>query len=437
MKIRYGMLAVAINLVMAGSPVYANDPFAELDQEVAQLNADDSDEFNQWYAEHIREFNAWQMAYLKDWDEKSQASVEQWGDAKTNSQDVIVIYDNEQSARTVIDLDKGEITINYKLPTNAEKEPEKELAVINSVIADNGELLKEIGLDKPLKAKEKDISVKPLEVDKAAIAQVKAEIQAQTDRQMSQLDIYAEQQPAVVPEAAKSEIIAQQKQLMEQNEMKRVAQFEASMQQSQAKFQRSSSRMVEYTAAIPSSAVSERAKNYIPFVYVESEKYQLPVPLVLAIMHTESHFNPKAKSYVPAYGLMQIVPTTAGHDVNKLYRGKDQPMKPTELYNPQINIETGTAYLKILQSRYLRGIKDPESAVYSVIAAYNTGSGNIAKAFGERSVSAAVKKINSMTPDQVYHHLMANLPYTETRNYLKKVNKRMQAYEQQQHYSMI
>jgi membrane-bound lytic murein transglycosylase C len=112
-------------------------------------------------------------------------------------------------------------------------------------------------------------------------------------------------------------------------------------------------------------------------------------------------------------------------------------MKENELYNPKINIETGTAYLKILESRYLRGIENPQSAIYAIIAAYNTGSGNVAKAFGERSVRAAVKKINTMSSEQVYKHLLANLPYKETRNYLKKVNKVMQSYQQHQTYTMI
>ena len=446
MKCRHGVLAIAINVLLMGN-VQANDPFAELDQAVTEMSADHTDEFTQWYAQHIEEFNQWQMANLARWDKQKQSALNTWGDTSTDSQGVIVVYDPQQASRTVIDLEKGEITISYKLPETPVGEqaaakpaakPAVELEKIDQVIAKNSQLLNDMGIDTPKKVTAQQVEVKALTPDQNELAKVKQEIKAQTDRQMSQLDIYVEQdEKPVLTQAQKDVLIAKQKQIMKENEAKRLKQMESNFAQTQVKFQRSSAQVVEYKSSIPKSAMSDRAKHYLPFIYAESEKHELPAPLVLAIMHTESHFNPKAKSHVPAYGLMQIVPTTAGHDVNKLFRGKDKPMKASELYNPKINIETGTAYLKILDSRYLRGIKDEDSATYAVIAAYNTGSGNIAKAFGERSVRAAIKKINAMSSEQVYYHLLANLPYEETRNYLKKVNKRMQSYQQHETYSMI
>lgn len=443
MKFRHGVLAVAINVFLMGN-VHANDPFAELDQEVGQLTADHTEEFTQWYANHLKEFNQWQMAYLQEWDKQKEDALNDWGDAKTDSQDVIVVYDTKNASRTVIDLENGEITINYKLPqsetatSKTSQQTAAELVIINQVIEKNNQLWQDVGITEPVKATLQEVEVKDIELAQNELAKVKQEIKAQTDRQMSQLDIYVEQDSQqLLAEKQKAELLEDQKQIMKANEAKRLAKIEQNFNQSEVKFQGSSAKIVEYKTKIPSTAVSKRAQNYMPYIYAESEKRQLPAPLVLAIMHTESHFNPKAKSHVPAYGLMQIVPTTAGHDVNKLYRGKDKPMKENELYNPKINIETGTAYLKILESRYLRGIDNPQSAIYAIIAAYNTGSGNVAKAFGERSVRAAVKKINTMSSEQVYKHLLANLPYKETRNYLKKVNKAMQSYQQHQTYTMI
>lgn len=151
----------------------------------------------------------------------------------------------------------------------------------------------------------------------------------------------------------------------------------------------------------------------------------------MAIMHSESAFRPDAKSHVPAFGLMQVVPSSAGHDVNKQMRNIDSPMKSADLYKPTINVETGTAYLHILDNRYLKSIKNNQSRLYCVIAAYNTGAGNVAKAFNANkstNIGRAAKVINAMSPDEVYSHLINNLPYDETKNYLKKVNGRIDLY---------
>ena len=248
---------------------------------------------------------------------------------------------------------------------------------------------------------------------------------------MSQLDMFVAQGSSVLSEQKTEQLVSQQKEEMNKQKEKRIVKVKQALVQQEEKLKKAPRKVVAYTVKIPKSSLSERANKYLPAIKKEAGKRQLSPALVLAIMHEESHFNPKAKSHVPAYGLMQIVPTTAGHDVNKLYRGKDKPMRENDLYDPAVNIETGSAYLKILQSRYLKGIKDPQSATYSIIAAYNTGSGNVAKAFGERRVSRAIKKINSMSSDEVYQRLIKNLPYEETRNYLKKVNDRMQTYRAQ------
>jgi membrane-bound lytic murein transglycosylase C len=66
-----------------------------------------------------------------------------------------------------------------------------------------------------------------------------------------------------------------------------------------------------------------------------------------------------------------------------------------------------------------------------MIAAYNTGSGNVAKTFnkdGSRNINKAAKIINALSPQQVYKHLEANLPYDETKHYLQRVVTRKNIY---------
>ncbi|MEZ8156805.1 transglycosylase SLT domain-containing protein [Vibrio splendidus] len=191
-------------------------------------------------------------------------------------------------------------------------------------------------------------------------------------------------------------------------------------------------KVVTYKVKLPENSLKARASKYSSLAEKESKNWEIDAALIMAIMHSESAFRPDAKSHVPAFGLMQVVPTSAGHDVNKQVRNIDAPMKVSDLYQPVINVETGTAYLDILNSKYLRKIENDESRLYCVIAAYNTGAGNVARAFNKdrsTSIGKASKVINKMTPQEVYNHLVAKLPYDETKNYLKKVNSRIALYK--------
>lgn len=191
-------------------------------------------------------------------------------------------------------------------------------------------------------------------------------------------------------------------------------------------------KIISYKISLPNNSLAKRASQYQPLALEESKKWSVDPALVMAIMHSESSFRPDAKSFVPAFGLMQVVPTTAGHDVNRRVRNIDAPMKEAELYQPTVNVETGTAYLHILDSNYLKNIENEQSRLYCTIAAYNTGAGNVARAFNaDRStnIRKAATEINQLTPDQVYQQLMTKLPYDETKTYLKKVSSRLALYQ--------
>lgn len=98
--------------------------------------------------------------------------------------------------------------------------------------------------------------------------------------------------------------------------------------------------------------------------------------LVKAIIHTESGFNPRARSKPGAQGLMQLMPATAA-----MYAVADA-------YDPSQNITAGTRHIRYLIDRY----KNLEIA----LAAYNAGEGNVNKYGG--------------IP-----------PFAETRDYVKRV----------------
>jgi soluble lytic murein transglycosylase-like protein len=124
---------------------------------------------------------------------------------------------------------------------------------------------------------------------------------------------------------------------------------------------------------------------YGDIIYREARKNDLPPELVAAMVHTESDFRPKLVSGKSAQGLMQIVPSTAA------LLGVDDP------FDPQKNIAAGTKYFRYLLDRF----EDETMA----LAAYNAGEGNVARFGG--------------IP-----------PFTETKNYISRVNRRTRRYRE-------
>ena len=192
-----------------------------------------------------------------------------------------------------------------------------------------------------------------------------------------------------------------------------------------------SSGAKKVTVTIPFAVdyLSESAQRYQNQVIEEANRRGLPPSLVYAIMETESHFNPRARSHIPAFGLMQLVPSSGGLDAYHYVYGEKLVLGPEYYFNPGQNVELGTAYLDLLLTRYLRAVENEESRTLCAIAAYNTGAGNVARSFsGGTSVRGAAPLINALEPEAVYEHLIANLPYEETRNYVKKVTKARERY---------
>ena len=125
----------------------------------------------------------------------------------------------------------------------------------------------------------------------------------------------------------------------------------------------------------------------------------LPASLVLGLIRRESNFNPRARSYARALGLMQLLAPVGREVAVKLLNYKR--LAARDLYKPHINIEIGTRLLREFHRLY-RG-NSPLA-----IAAYNAGAGSVRKwlhRFGHLQTDEFVEVI----------------PFKGTAGYVKKV----------------
>ncbi len=118
-------------------------------------------------------------------------------------------------------------------------------------------------------------------------------------------------------------------------------------------------------------------KRIVELVHKLAPEYMVHPKLALAVIQSESNFDPNARSPKNAQGLMQLIPETAE---------RFNVRKP---FDPEQNIRGGLAYLRWLLS-YFQG------KVALVAAGYNAGEGAVVRYRG--------------VP-----------PYPETRNYVQRI----------------
>ncbi len=110
--------------------------------------------------------------------------------------------------------------------------------------------------------------------------------------------------------------------------------------------------------AMPSDSSPERRSRYDAAIAEASQLYQIPQPLIRAVIKVESDFDPRAVSPANAQGLMQLIPETA------------QRMLISDVFEPRQNILGGTRYLRILANLFSGDLQ-------LTVAAYNAGEGAV------------------------------------------------------------
>lgn len=95
--------------------------------------------------------------------------------------------------------------------------------------------------------------------------------------------------------------------------------------------------------------------------------------LIYALIRQESRFNPKAKSWAGAHGLMQLMPRTASFVAGDR-RFHRHGSKRRQLFEPELNLALGQRYVEILLAD-----ENIQGDLFLLAAAWNGGPGNLRK----------------------------------------------------------
>src|SRR5690606_13839266 len=129
----------------------------------------------------------------------------------------------------------------------------------------------------------------------------------------------------------------------------------------------------DYAQMFPEEMGREEWDIFYPLNNWETIKYwagkrNLDPYLVCGLIRQESIFDPGVRSRANAYGLMQLLPGTA-RLVARKYGSTADLSSASNLYQPAINIELGTGYMRDQLDKFGR--------VEYMAAAYNAGPGRV------------------------------------------------------------
>ncbi|GEK09083.1 murein transglycosylase domain-containing protein [Pseudoalteromonas peptidolytica] len=414
--------------------------FEELSEKMARWQTStpsdqELSEFEQYKRQQLTAFSDYVTEHFEEFDSFRDQVIQQWGDITVSDQATFVSYSDDLSSRMVVDFAANKLVVSVKHAVDKKVTEEQLRTLYKEFIANDRAVIEVFNTQNaPDFTKTK---TQQRQIDNASRAQALIAAKNQIDSQFEQQQRYIERQTDQAILDGENDKVAEkqrreQQEKLEQLKQKRLKKLVKAATKTGTTEQKQTTVVSEVVLQLPKKVdARSRAQRYLTQVNSQAQRFDIAPSIILAVMHTESHFNPMAKSHIPAFGLMQIVPTSAGVDVNRMLYNRDEPMSAPYLYVTDNNIEAGAAYLNILDKRYLSKIQDPLSRKYCMIAAYNTGAGNVARVFnadGSRSITKASKIINSLSPENVLSALDTGLPYDETKHYLDKVLAREKLY---------
>ncbi len=161
--------------------------------------------------------------------------------------------------------------------------------------------------------------------------------------------------------------------------------------------------LLEFGASFIQSRIYKQ--DYEDIISKYADEYDLPESLVYAVIDVESDFDPFASSG-KAYGLMQLTPSTFDWLASNEHFGEN--LAVDAIFEPETNIKYGCYYLRYLLDKFQ--ITD------TALAAYNAGPSRVEEWLKSPYYSDGEGGLE-------------NIPFKETREYVKKVNKSRKYYE--------
>jgi soluble lytic murein transglycosylase len=160
----------------------------------------------------------------------------------------------------------------------------------------------------------------------------------------------------------------------------------------------------DYSQMFPEEMGREEWDIFYPLIHWNDIKFwagkrSLDPYNVAGLIRQESVFNPRAASSARAYGLMQLLVPTARMMARKYSETNSRSITSSTLYDPRLNIELGTAYMREQLSKYGR--------IEYMSVAYNAGPGRVVRWRNE-------------LPLQM-DEFVEEIPFRETQGYVKGV----------------
>ncbi|MBQ8357187.1 MAG: lytic transglycosylase domain-containing protein [Clostridia bacterium] len=149
----------------------------------------------------------------------------------------------------------------------------------------------------------------------------------------------------------------------------------------------------------------KREQKYLEAARLAAAEFDVPFPLVLAVIRTESDFLPDVVSDAGACGLMQLMPDTYRYLRDETFC---EERSDNAIFDPAVNIRYGTYYLSYLFGKF--------GNWFTALAAYNAGEGRVADWLTDTELS----------PDG----RLKTIPFPETASYVEKALDAYSAYRQ-------